>query len=120
MVVAAATRSRPNRRTVGRAVTGYLFVLPALVLLAVFTFYPFVQGIALSFQSWDGVARESPWVGTANYEKVFGDTIFWASMKTALIFGLIGYFVGNAISLGMALAVNRLKRGATLDRKSVV
>ncbi|SRR6266536_1774813 len=116
MVVAAATRSRPNRRTVGRAVTGYLFVLPALVLLAVFTFYPFVQGIALSFQSWDGVARESPWVGTANYEKVFGDTIFWASMKTALIFGLIGYFVGNAISLGMALAVNRLKRGATFFR----
>jgi len=116
MAVAAASRPRPSSRVVRRAVTGYLFVLPALILLAVFTFYPFIQGIALSFQSWDGVAREAPWVGTANYEKVFGDTIFWASMKTALVFGLIGYFIGNALSLGMALAVNQVRRGATFFR----
>jgi multiple sugar transport system permease protein/raffinose/stachyose/melibiose transport system permease protein len=116
MAVAAASRPRPSIRVVRRAVTGYLFVLPAVLLLATFTFYPFFQGVALSFQSWDGVAREAPWVGTANYEKVFGDTIFWASMKTALVFGLIGYFVGNALSLGMALAVNKVRRGATFFR----
>jgi multiple sugar transport system permease protein/raffinose/stachyose/melibiose transport system permease protein len=52
-----------------RAITGYLFVLPTLILMGVFTFYPFVQGIALSFQSWDGVGRDTPWVGLANYEK---------------------------------------------------
>jgi ABC-type sugar transport system permease subunit len=116
--MAAVVVSRPGsrRRTMQRAVTGYLFMAPALVLMAVFTFYPFIQGVALSFQSWDGVGRNAPWVGTANYERVFADTIFWASMKTALAFGLIGYFLGNGISLGMALAVNHLKRGATFYR----
>src|SRR5206468_4046211 len=97
MAVAVASRPRSRRRSTERAVTGYLFLAPALVLIAVFTFYPFVQGVALSFQSWDGVGREAPWVGTANFEKVFGDTIFWASMRTALAFGLVGYFLGNAV-----------------------
>jgi ABC-type sugar transport system permease subunit len=102
--------------TARRTLAGYLFVLPALLLMTVFTFYPFVQGVALSFQDWDGVARDAPWVGTANYQKVFADTIFWASMRTAAIFGLIGFFVGNGLSLGMAMAVNKLKRGAFFYR----
>jgi len=116
MALAVASRPTARRRTMERAVTGYLFLAPALLLMAVFTFYPFFQGVALSFQNWDGVGRDAPWVGTANYEKVFADTIFWSSMKTALLFGLVGYFLGNAISLGMALAVNHLKRGATFYR----
>jgi multiple sugar transport system permease protein/raffinose/stachyose/melibiose transport system permease protein len=118
-MAAAAVVARSGgarRRTMQRAVTGYLFLAPALILMAVFTFYPFVEGVALSFQSWDGVGRDAPWVGTANYEKVFADTIFWASMKNAMVFALVGYFLGNAISLGMALAVNHLKRGATFYR----
>jgi len=91
-------------------------MLPALALMALFTFYPFVQGITLSFQSWDGVGRDAPWVGTANYEKVIGDSIFWISLKNAVVFGLFGYFLGNAVSLGMALAVNRVNRGAAFYR----
>src|SRR5688572_30103101 len=116
MPAAVVARSGARQRMMQRAITGYLFLAPALILMAIFTFYPFFEGVALSFQSWDGVGRDAPWVGTANYARVFGDTIFWASMKNALVFGLVGYFLGNAISLGMALAVNHLKRGATFYR----
>ena len=118
MAVAAVSRprSRVSRVARQRAIAGYLFMAPALVLIVVFTLYPFVQGLALSFQSWDGVGQNPPWVGTANYEKVFSDTIFWASMKNAAIFGLVGFTIGNALSLGMALAVNSVKRGATFYR----
>src|ERR687884_278965 len=99
MAVAAVSRPRPRRRTVRRALTGYLFLLPALVLIGLFTLYPFVQGVALSFQDWDGIGRNAPWVGTRNYERVVADTIFWVSMRNALVFGLVGFFLGNAISL---------------------
>src|SRR5215208_1367281 len=116
MAAAVVARSGARRRTMQRAVTGYLFMAPALILMAIFTFYPFIQGVALSFESWDGVGRDAPWVGTANYEKVFGDSIFWISLKNAIMFGLVGYFLGNAVSLGMALAVNRVRRGATIYR----
>jgi multiple sugar transport system permease protein/raffinose/stachyose/melibiose transport system permease protein len=91
-------------------------MLPALALMAVFTFYPFAQGLALSFQSWDGVGHDAPWVGFANYQRVIADNIFWASLGNAGIFGVVGFVLGNILSLGMALAVNSLQRGATFYR----
>ena len=115
MAVTMASRPRSRRRALERATTGYLFMLPALALMAVFTFYPFAQGLTLSFQSWDGVGATS-WVGLANYQRVLGDNIFWASLGNAGIFGLVGFVLGNILSLGMALAVNSLKRGATFYR----
>jgi multiple sugar transport system permease protein/raffinose/stachyose/melibiose transport system permease protein len=116
MAVTMASRPRQRRRALERAATGYLFMLPALALMAVFTFYPFAQGLALSFQSWDGVGHDAPWVGFANYQRVIADNIFWASLGNAGIFGGVGFVLGNILSLGMALAVNSLKRGATFYR----
>src|SRR5689334_21799413 len=85
-------------------------------MIGAFTLIPFVQGVALSFQSWDGVGRDTPFVGLRNYERVLGDTIFWASLKNAAAFGLIGFLLGNALSLAMAIAVNSGPRGATFYR----
>ena len=45
-----------------------------------------------------------------------GDTIFWASLRNAALFGLIGFVAGNALSLAMAVAVNAAPRGATFFR----
>lgn len=115
MAVAVAPSARLRGRAVRRAVTGYLFLLPALALMGVFTFYPFVQGLALSFQEWDGVGATS-WVGLSNYQRAIGDTIFWASLGNAGIFGVVGFVLGNILSLGMALAVNSMKRGSTFYR----
>ncbi len=108
----AAARNRALRRTA----TGYLFLVPAIALIGMFTLLPFVQGVLLSFQSWDGIGRDTPWVGVRNYERVFGDAVFWASMRNAVAFGVIGFVVGNALSLAMALAVNAGPRGSTFYR----
>ena len=62
------------------------------------------------------MSADTPWVGLENYQRVFGDDIFWASMQNALAFGLIGFVLGNALSLGMAVAVNANPRGATFYR----
>jgi ABC-type sugar transport system permease subunit len=96
--------------------TGYFFLVPALALIGMFTLLPFVQGIVLSFQSWDGIGRDTPWVGIRNYERVLGDSVFWASMRNAAVFGLIGFLLGNALSLAMAIAVNAGPRGSTFYR----
>jgi ABC-type sugar transport system permease subunit len=110
--VAVAGLTRAGRRTL----TGYLFLAPAILLVGLFTLAPFVQGIVLSFQSWDGVGLDTPWVGLHNYRRVVADGIFWVSMWNAVAFGLIGFVLGNALSLGMALAVNANPRGARFYR----
>jgi ABC-type sugar transport system permease subunit len=116
VAASATTRRGARSRQLRRAATGYLFLLPALLLIGAFTLLPFVQGVALSFQSWDGVGRDTPFVGLRNYERVLGDTIFWTSLWNAAVFGLIGFLVGNALSLGMAVAVSANPRGASFFR----
>lgn len=99
-----------------RVLVGLLFLAPAAILITVFTIVPFGQSILLSFQSWDGVSQDTPWVGFVNYERVFHDTIFWESMKNVLVFGLVGLVIGNGISLGMAIAVNKVRRAKAFFR----
>lgn len=111
----ALRRSQAARR-IRRAVTAYLFLAPAIILIAVFTLLPFGEGILLSFQSWDGVARDTPFVGLSNYSAVIANNVFWASLGNALVFGLIGFVVGNVLALAMALLVNNKGRTATFFR----
>jgi ABC-type sugar transport system permease subunit len=94
----------------------YVFLLPAAVLLAVFTLVPFVQAVVLSFQEWDGVSTSSPFVGLSNYRFVMHDSVFWSSLRNVLVFGVAGFVLGNALSLGMAIAVNRVRRGKAFFR----
>ncbi|WP_240760205.1 carbohydrate ABC transporter permease, partial [Phytoactinopolyspora endophytica] len=95
---------------------GWLFLLPAVGLIATFTIVPFFQAILLSFQSWDGISPDIPFVGLENYDRVLQDEVFWASMRNVLAFGLIGFVAGNSIALVMALAVTRVKRGQAFFR----
>ena len=62
------------------------------------------------------MSLDTPWVGLLNYRRVFADDVFWASMRNAGAFGLIGFLLGNALSLGMAVAVNANPRGARFYR----
>lgn len=99
-----------------KALTGYLFLAPAIALIAVFTLVPFIESIVLSFQSWDGVSPDTPWVGVRNYQAAFKSAPFWASMKNVLIFGVVGFVIGNGVSMIMALAVNAIRKGRTFFR----
>lgn len=103
-----------RRRT--RMLAAGVFLAPALAVIAVFTVVPFVQNILLSFQSWDGVSLETPFIGLANYRFVMQDAEFWGSMKNAVVFGVVGLLAANAVSLVMALAVHRARRGAAFFR----
>jgi multiple sugar transport system permease protein/raffinose/stachyose/melibiose transport system permease protein len=111
----AALRRGPGAKRLRRALIGYGFMLPALLLIGLFTLLPFVQGVVLSFQSWDGVGATA-FVGLSNYQRVFADNIFWASMVNVAKFGLIGFLLGNALSLALAVAVNANPIGRTFYR----
>jgi len=57
----------------------YYFLLPALLLYAIFVLAPILQVFAYSFFSWDnGIMQE--FVGMANYARLGSDTVFWAAL----------------------------------------
>ncbi|MFH5879324.1 carbohydrate ABC transporter permease [Arthrobacter sp. NA-172] len=112
------SRAPHRRHSIGgrRSLTAYLFLVPAIALIAVFTLVPFVESIILSFQLWDGVSPDTPWVGVRNYQAALKNVAFWESMKNVLIFGVVGFVVGNGVSMIMALAVNAVRKGRTFFR----
>ena len=43
------------------------FAGPALILFCMSIIIPFIYGLYLTFTSWDGVSKDKPFVGVANY-----------------------------------------------------
>jgi ABC-type glycerol-3-phosphate transport system permease component len=76
-----------NWRTVRHHWEIYLFVLPTLILIGLFQYYPAASGIIHSFFRWNG-ADISEWVGIKNYSDLLKDNGFWRSFRVALIIGL--------------------------------
>ena len=85
---------------------GWLFVLPAAALLALFTHYPIVATLWGSFHSTPKGARPSVWVGLDNYQALVDDPIFWQSFVNNLWFALGTIPASIAIALLMAVWVN--------------
>src|SRR5687768_13948753 len=85
---------RSGRGSVGRHWVryraGYLFVLPAFLLYAVFLVYPFLQSIYLTFVEWNGADPEKTWVGLDNYDRLIRDDLFRKALGHNLIWVAIG------------------------------
>ncbi len=87
-----------------------LFLLPAVLVLAVFLFIPIVASFIASMTNWNmyGVNDWSKivFVGVENYSGLFRDPVFLAGLRNTLVFAFIGVPVSVTLSLAMALALN--------------
>ena len=77
----------------------YLFVLPTLIAIGLFIYYPASSGIFHSFYRWNGADVAEP-VGFRNYTDLLASPEFWQSFKNAFILG-----VANALKMIVALLV---------------
>src|SRR5690606_28023827 len=64
--------------------TGYLSILPAFLLLAVFVGYPILNTFMHSFTNWDGLNAD--WIGFDNYRSIFSNDGLWKMLRVNLIF----------------------------------
>lgn len=98
------------------ALAGYLFLLPACVLLAVFRVVPAMSAFWHGFTEWDGVGSAS-FVGLANYREVLGDGIFWTAFKNNLAL-VLSVPVWIVVSLVLALLIHQEIAGWRFFRAS--
>lgn len=67
---------------------GYLFVLPFVVVFLVFSVYPVIRTLQLSFANYKGFG-DIDYIGVKNYLRVFQDKYFWTALwNTVKIWGL--------------------------------
>jgi|SRR5690625_109015 len=94
----------------------YSLLLPSFIFLGLFTFYPVIKSIHLSFYS--GPVTRLQFAGLEQYKRVFTDELFWKVLTNNIYF-LIGT-VPASIFLAMYLAImlNKRMKGSSLLRTS--
>jgi multiple sugar transport system permease protein len=98
--------------------TPYLFLAPALAVLAVGLLYPIGYMFYASFLNWNPSQRigEADWVGLRNYVSLISDPAFHESIGVTLIFATSVVTLEMALGVGLALLLDRNIRGLTLLR----
>lgn len=82
----------------------WLFLTPALILLALFSFWPVLYGSYLSFTDFS-LLRPKQWVGWDNYRALFENPLFLTGLKNSLWFLLVVPFTQIA-AISLATLVN--------------
>ncbi len=86
--------------------TPWFFLTPTILVFLIFTAYPLVQSLVLSFQQTYG-PKSSTFVGFSNFHWLMNDRLFWKALKNTAIFAAGSVFIQLPVSLGLALLLNR-------------
>ncbi len=95
-------------------VAGYLFLLPALIFLTLFLFYPVIYGAILSLYNYSILAPPR-FIGLDNFRRLAGDPLFRVALKHSIQYLLIVPLIQVA-SMSLAILVNRQIRGISFFR----
>jgi raffinose/stachyose/melibiose transport system permease protein len=94
-------RAYSRKRTRREALIGWLFVVPALLMYALFVLVPILLTILYSFYRWNGVGPMT-WVGLKNYVSVFQVPNLIGTVFNA--FWLVVWFSFIPVGLGLVVA----------------
>ena len=106
----------------GEKFVDFLLVLPALILLAIFTYYPVAKLVQISFTDWNLLKPTWNYVGLKNWQWLFagsGAKYLWNSLKVTFVYTMGEIFVTIVGGMIFALLFNRATRGFTLMRAVV-
>jgi multiple sugar transport system permease protein len=122
----AATAGTPPGRPRGRPKTarseglaGYVFLSPWLLGLMVITAFPMLFSLYLSFTNYDVLSTwdQIEWLGFDNYRRMFTeDPAYWHAVRVTLTYAFVAVPLKLAAALGVALLLNRERRGVGLFR----
>ncbi|MDN5362577.1 MAG: sn-glycerol 3-phosphate transport system permease protein [Moorella sp. (in: firmicutes)] len=94
------------------SIKGYLvcggFLAPALILLTLFTFWPLISTLKLSFYRWNMVSPNSTWVGLTNYQEILWSREFWLAFWHTIEYTLILLVLNLALPYIIAYLLTRL------------
>lgn len=98
------------RLALPRQITAYLFLLPALIVFALFAWLPIVKSVEMSFQHVT-LGGESTWVGLENFSLMLKDPAFAIAWRNAFEFTSWSLMLGFIVPIVIALLVAEIRAG---------
>ncbi len=84
----------------------YVFMLPSLVLTALFTLYPIFASFYFSLFQWSGFTADAFFIGAQNYQEVTVDRQFWNAFSKSFIFMFCSVPIKLTLALIIAIVLN--------------
>ncbi|MDC3416004.1 carbohydrate ABC transporter permease [Aquibacillus salsiterrae] len=110
---------RPNQykktQTRKNYIIAYIFLLPWLIGFFSLVLGPMVSSLYLSFTKFD-LLNPPEWIGLANYQDMFSDDKYWASVKVTLQFVFIAVPTQLIAALLVAVLLNKGIKGVGIYR----
>ncbi|TPG60820.1 carbohydrate ABC transporter permease [Ewingella americana] len=88
-----------------RSLFPYLVLLPTLIFLFLFTYYPLVQSVVDSLFDSRLQTDNPPFVGLQNYARLLADDVFWRALLNNLAYILMTVIPGIVLALLLAVAL---------------
>ncbi|MDQ1484392.1 MAG: multiple sugar transport system permease protein [Actinomycetota bacterium] len=114
----ATTRPRrkpPLAARVRKNAVGYVFLAGAVLCFALFSWYPIVREVIMSFQK-TNFAGDTTWVGTKNFTRISHDPEFWSAWRQTVEFSLLALVFGYAVPFVTAIVLNELRHARSYFR----
>ena len=95
----------------------YIFILPAVVLLAAFLIYPSLQTVRYAFTDYNIMRPDRiVFCGFNNFAELFQDKDFWIAVKNTLYFTILVVPFQTVLALALALLISSRRRGVSIFR----
>lgn len=94
--------------------TPYLFLAPALLVIATFVLYPIGAVFYYSFTEYN-ISTPPVWVGLSNYETLLTDNVFWLALRHSFTYLLVTPIL-IVLCMILAIIVNRKLPGINAFR----
>jgi raffinose/stachyose/melibiose transport system permease protein len=79
-----------------------VWVLPALILVLVFVYYPIVENVRLSLFHWNAFSVRPRFVGLENYRQAGADPVFWRALRNNTAYAVVSVVVQVGFALVLA------------------
>ena len=97
-----------RNRTHDSRVQAVILLAPAMLIYVIFALYPMLNVVVLSFQKWNGLDPQRPFVGLANYQYIFTqDPVFWVAFRNTVIWTIMCVIFPPMVGLLLALSLNQ-------------
>lgn len=103
-----------GRRQRSTNIAAFVFLLPVILLLTVFIFYPIVDSFIISTYKWNGIASERTFVGISNWTKLIGDRDFWFAFRNNIVIMVMSIIIQIPIGLAEATFIEFVGKKATI------
>jgi multiple sugar transport system permease protein len=111
-------RQKLSRKERKNLIKGLLFISPWIIGFLVFSVYPTVYSIGLSFVRYSGF-QPPVWLGLQNYQRLISDDLFWQSLYNTLYYAAFAVPIGIVVAIVLALAMNRNVKEVGIYRAAV-